>query len=570
MLSIKRVAQIIFLALAVFSISSPAAAQERLCDPAYEDCRTPLLNLIRNETVGIDVAFWFMEDSRYATELIRRHNAGVPIRVIIDPRANSTYPFNATMLNDLAAAGIPMRKRVNDGIMHMKMMMFVGQNMLEFSGANYSPDAFKPDTPFVNYIDEAIYFTDDSNVINSFKTKFDDMWTNTTVYANYANITGPLVRKYPTFPIDPELNFPPENSFAGRTVPRYDAETTKIDVMMFRITDARHPDAMIRAHNRGVQVRIITEPEQYREPKYLWHSYNVDRMYAAGVSIKHRKHLGLHHQKSVILYSQGMVIFGSSNWTSASSNSQQEHNYFTRKAWFFTWFVNQFEQKWNSSAEFEDFVPEPPDRPVYSLPADQSLGQPATVTLTWQGGPWAHRYDIYLGTSSTNLQLIASNVQTGSPTGTTKETYTLSGLTQGTTYFWKVVSKTMANVTREGNVWSFTTAGTAPVPPAPTNLAASAASTHQIDLSWTDVSDDDGYKVERSLNGTSGWTQVGTTAANVVTFQDQALTAGTTYFYRVRAFNASGNGPYSNTANATTQDVPQPSSGDVVMYASEA
>ncbi len=50
----------------------PAAAQQppynRLCDPAYENCRTPLIELIRNETVGIDVGFWFMEDTRYATE----------------------------------------------------------------------------------------------------------------------------------------------------------------------------------------------------------------------------------------------------------------------------------------------------------------------------------------------------------------------------------------------------------------------------------------------------------------------------------------------------------------------
>ena len=29
-------------------------AQERLCDPAFEDCRTPLWNLIDAETVGID------------------------------------------------------------------------------------------------------------------------------------------------------------------------------------------------------------------------------------------------------------------------------------------------------------------------------------------------------------------------------------------------------------------------------------------------------------------------------------------------------------------------------------
>jgi hypothetical protein len=65
---------------------SPASAQDRLCDPGDEDCRAILINYIRNETVGIDVAFWFMEDARYTAELIRRHQAGVRVRVLIDPR----------------------------------------------------------------------------------------------------------------------------------------------------------------------------------------------------------------------------------------------------------------------------------------------------------------------------------------------------------------------------------------------------------------------------------------------------------------------------------------------------
>ena len=45
-------------------------------------------------------------------------------------------------------------------------------------------------------------------------------------------------------------------------------------------------------------------------------------MHMAGVQIKMRKHIGLNHQKSVVLYGKGMTIFGSSNWTGPSSNSQ--------------------------------------------------------------------------------------------------------------------------------------------------------------------------------------------------------------------------------------------------------
>jgi hypothetical protein len=106
----RKVAPLIAL-LALLAAPAPTLAQERLCDPSFENCRTPLINLIRAETVGLDVAFWFMEDSRYANEIISRWRAGVPVRVLMDTDANASYPLNADMLKLLRDAGIPRRRR---------------------------------------------------------------------------------------------------------------------------------------------------------------------------------------------------------------------------------------------------------------------------------------------------------------------------------------------------------------------------------------------------------------------------------------------------------------------------
>ena len=46
---------------------------------------------------------------------------------------------------------------------------------------------------------------------------------------------------------------------------------------------------------------------------------NVDRIFMAGVQVSMRKHLGLNHQKSVLLYGRALTIFGSSNWTIPSA-----------------------------------------------------------------------------------------------------------------------------------------------------------------------------------------------------------------------------------------------------------
>lgn len=453
--------------------AAPSAAQDRMCDPGEEDCRALLIHFIRNENVGIDVAFWFMEDARYTTELIRRYQAGVPVRVLMDPRANTTYPLNAYRLAELQTGGIPMRSRLTNYILHWKMMLFHGQNVVQFSGGNYSADAWRPATatPYENYVDEAIYFTSDTPVVDSFRTKFDDFWVNTSEWADYANIHGPLFRRYPYFPKDPALNFPPGESFRTRSLSAYRAEHFMIDVIMFRITDRQHADAMIAAVSRGVHVRLITEPQQYRLPSRMWHSWNVDRMYMGGVQIKHRAHAGLNHQKSVILYDQNpsvpgiqsKVIFGSSNWTSPSANGQVEHNYFTSKPYILAWFMAQFSRKWNNLGgivENVDFVPLPPDTPANPAPANGDGNLPFRPTLSWYGGPWAHLYDLQIDTNPwfTSPMVFSNLSETSSKTATSRFSYTLPvTLAPYTTYYWRVVGKTMAFRTRTSPVWAFTT-----------------------------------------------------------------------------------------------------------------
>jgi len=127
----------VILALVLFTLSvTSAKAQDTLCDTAFEDCRQPLWTLIDNETVGIDIAFWFMQDTSISNKIIARWQAGVPVRILVDPRANPTYAGNEQILNQFKAAGIPMRYKNGGGILHWKMMNFLGQNQLEFTGAN--------------------------------------------------------------------------------------------------------------------------------------------------------------------------------------------------------------------------------------------------------------------------------------------------------------------------------------------------------------------------------------------------------------------------------------------------
>jgi hypothetical protein len=109
------------------------------------------------------------------------------------------------------------------------------------------------------------------------------------------------------------------------------------------------------------------------------------------------------------------------------------------------------------------------------------------------------------------------------------------------------------------SVAAATPAPTAPA--APSSLSASAASSSQLNLSWSDNSgNEDGFKIERSAAGGATWGQIATPGANATSYQDGGLSAGTSYTYRVRAYNNAGDSAYSNTASAATQAAPAPAS----------
>jgi DNA-binding SARP family transcriptional activator len=92
------------------------------------------------------------------------------------------------------------------------------------------------------------------------------------------------------------------------------------------------------------------------------------------------------------------------------------------------------------------------------------------------------------------------------------------------------------------------------------NLNATAASQTQINLTWQDNSSDESdFRIERSPDGSTDWTEMATVGADEPSYSNTGLSCDTTYYYRVRAYRDS-DGQYSNYSNvdhATTQACPQ-------------
>jgi len=178
------------------------------------------------------------------------------------------------------------------------------------------------------------------------------------------------------------------------------------------------------------------------------------------------------------------------------------------------------------------------------------------INLSWTSstdniGVTGYRIERCTGASCTSF------TQIGTTTGAT--TFGNSGLTAATAYRYRVRANDAAgNLSAYSNIATATTsAGTdTQAPTAPGSLSATAASSTQINLSWTASTDNvgvTGYRIERCTGSScTSFTQIGTTTT-ATTFGNSGLTASTTYRYRVRANDAAGNlSAYSNIASATT------------------
>ncbi|MBI3961885.1 MAG: fibronectin type III domain-containing protein [Deinococcus sp.] len=131
-------------------------------------------------------------------------------------------------------------------------------------------------------------------------------------------------------------------------------------------------------------------------------------------------------------------------------------------------------------------------------------------------------------------------------------------------YYYRVRAYNVQGDSTYSNEAQVAEPGTTPLPPA--NLTVTAVSSSQTNLSWQDNSTDEkGFKIERRLGLDGTWAQIAGVGANITTYQDSGLEAGSNYSYRVRAYNAQGDSGYSNEAQATT---PAPSTSTVPLVPS--
>ena len=136
------------------------------------------------------------------------------------------------------------------------------------------------------------------------------------------------------------------------------------------------------------------------------------------------------------------------------------------------------------------------------------------------------------GNTGYKLERSSDNVswaQVGANLAANTTIYHDTGLSAGTSYFYRVSALSNSGPSLASEIQ---------IAPA---LSATVVSTAEIDLSWPAITSGiTGFKLERSPDGSTGWTQIAAPLQSATTYQNTGLTAGTTYYYRIKAVTAAG------------------------------
>jgi hypothetical protein len=187
----------------------------------------------------------------------------------------------------------------------------------------------------------------------------------------------------------------------------------------------------------------------------------------------------------------------------------------------------------------------PVNIPTLLSPADAATEVSLTPTLTWSGD--TETYDVQVATD------VGFTTPVVDQTGISAEFLKVSSLSHGLTYYWRARGVNGTSVGQWSSVWSFTTIDAeliAPLLISPGNQAVDIATS--TTLSWQASNGAETYAVQ--VSGLADFSslvldqsQLTQTSATIT-----SLSEGTTYYWRVRAINSSGESNWSLVWSFTT------------------
>ncbi|CAE7200377.1 unnamed protein product [Symbiodinium pilosum] len=262
-----------------------------------------LLEVLDSARRTLDIAVFSISYKPLAEALVRAHRRGVMVRILSDDmqakQQNSAVP-------DLIREGLQLRLDVSEKF-HMHHKFVISDDATLISGSlNWTHAA-------VERGNENVVISRRSALCRRFALEFERVW---------AAFQDGNVAKAPPAEFDGNVAalFFPESQMqnVGLILTELQGARSSIEIAIFTLTLDTLTDTLLKKHQQGLRVRIITDNRQAAVP-----GADAQRLHQAGLEVRTDKSWYAMHHKFAVIDKQ-TLINGSFNWTAQATKGNQE------------------------------------------------------------------------------------------------------------------------------------------------------------------------------------------------------------------------------------------------------
>ena len=138
-----------------------------------------------------------------------------------------------------------------------------------------------------------------------------------------------------------EAHFSPGEDCRRQLLALLTAARVTIDISVFTISDDLLSDAIVTAHKRGIQVRLITDNDKAHDQ-----GSDIFKLIGQGIDVRMDKTESHMHHKFAIV-DKSILVNGSFNWTRSATVYNHENILVTDESKLVMAYLAEFESLWN-------------------------------------------------------------------------------------------------------------------------------------------------------------------------------------------------------------------------------